>query len=455
MGYSRKVELKEGQILKWVKNESKPFYLGLSYEGLGIIRDFKVPIFVYNLLPDEEADIEITYCSKKCCFAKVKKYRTCSLLREKMEPSRVLLYETGSTPLAGINYENQLKFKQYIIKNLFERNLNYTKVLPILESNCQWFYRNKISLQIKYDEKGPKIGFFKKYSHDLVEQTEMELAVVAIREFYKKVLISPKTDFEKDFKNLIFQVKPFKITLRSPKSSFCCIEIILHIKEDLSPENIKLFEALLKDNLSYKVTFFNTTSNKWINLLNHNGIKYELGKLVFNVVNDTFYQINETVMNNIYKKISDWIPSNELNVLDAFGGVGTIACFIAHKCRKVYSVEINKKSSLMAIENIKENKISNIEVINDDANKWLILNKEKIDLVIFDPPREGLDSETIKSIKDSDIKKIIYLSCEPKTLVRDLQNITSFGYELIEVQPYDMFPQTQHIETLVLLEKKS
>ncbi|BAQ54471.1 23S rRNA (uracil(1939)-C(5))-methyltransferase RlmD [Mycoplasmopsis arginini] len=451
----RELELKEGLVIKRVKNEASAFYLGLSYEGLCVLRDFNIPVFVYNLLPNEEADIQITYYSKKCCFAKVIKYRNFSPLRECLDNNKKLLYETGSAPLMSLSYDNQLKFKQFIINSLFERNLSYSNVLPIVKSVCQWGYRNKITLQVKYENEKPLLGFFKKYSHDLVQQEELFFGVVSIRNFYKSFLLNPESDFEKKINEIIFKFKPHKITLRSPKSTFRNIEIILQINDEPKEEFVKELEKLNLQETKYKFSIFNKNNKTWTNLLNHAGNKHEIGKLTFNVKNDTFYQINENVMNLIYKQIYDWIPTCKLtNILDSFGGVGTIGLFVASKANTVYTIEINEISTQMAKQNIKENKIDNVIAINADANKWLVDNYKIVDMVIFDPPREGLGKEAISSIIKSKIKRVIYLSCEPKTLVRDLKELINNGYGIKEVQPYDMFPQTHHIETLVLLQKK-
>ncbi|WP_238543481.1 class I SAM-dependent RNA methyltransferase [Metamycoplasma alkalescens] len=188
--------------------------------------------------------------------------------------------------------------------------------------------------------------------------------------------------------------------------------------------------------------------------MHHNGIEYQINNFRFNVKNDSFYQINEEIMVLIYQQIFDWIESSNLNIVDAFSGVGTIGSYIANKANKVYSIEINQIATMLAKSNILKNKLKNLEVINDDANDWIVKNAKKIDLVIFDPPREGLKKQSIEALIQSKIKKIIYLSCDPKTLVRDLKELINNNYLIKEVIPYDMFPQTHHIETLVLLEKK-
>ncbi|BAP39402.1 23S rRNA (uracil(1939)-C(5))-methyltransferase RlmD [Metamycoplasma canadense] len=455
MGYKKTITLQENLIIKRVKSDNLLFYSGLSYEGLCIIRNFDIPIFVYNMLPDEEADIQITYYSKKCCFAKVIKYRKLSDLRDELDVSKNKLYETGSAPLLSLPYKHQLKFKQTIINNLFERNLNYKNIFPIVPSCSELGYRNKISVHVEYNDEKPILGFFKKYSHELVEQDDLHLGTYCIRNFYKNILFQPQNDLNLKINKTIFKFKPSKIVLRSPKSSFSFIEIILKVPTLENKNLIKELEELNKEVLQYKFSIFEKDTKNWTNLLNHEGINYEIGNLSFSVKNNSFYQTNENIMNLIYKKINEWIKFQNLTILDSFGGVGTIGIFVSPKASKVYTVDINPISTKMAKNNIEVNKIVNVEAINADANKWLEQNYEKVDLVIFDPPRDGLTQESIKAILKSKIKNIIYLSCDPKTLVRDLKQITEKDYEIKEVIPYDMFPQTHHIETLVLLEKIS
>ncbi|ENY69381.1 Hypothetical protein, putative RNA methyltransferase [Metamycoplasma auris 15026] len=448
-----KIELKKGLILKNIKNNNSLFD-GLSYEGLCIIRDFEIPIFVYNLLPNESANIEITYYSKKCCFAKVIKLLNVSKERRILNEYEKLLYESGSAPLLSLDYSKQIEFKETLIKKLFARNLNIKEINPIIKSPKEFFYRNKITLQIEYKENEILFGFFKKYSHSLIPQINLLLANKQINNFYKNILLNPQTEIDIKIKETIFSLGPNKITLRSSNLDNN-IEIVLNINKKIEKRLIDELIELNKLKKNYKISIFDELKNKWINLLEHQGIKYQIDNIFFEVKNDSFYQINEELAKLIYKQILDWIPNKNLNIVDAFSGVGTIACFIANKTKKVYSIEINNNATTQAKRNIEINKISNIEIINADANEWISKNKEAIDLVIFDPPREGLKNKSIEAIIQSQIKQIIYLSCDPKTLIRDLKEFTYSGYSIKKIQSYDMFPQTPHIETLVLIERKN
>ncbi|AZZ65747.1 23S rRNA (uracil(1939)-C(5))-methyltransferase RlmD [Metamycoplasma phocicerebrale] len=449
---NKKIILEKDLIIKKVKTEVEPFYCGLSYQALCVNRDFSIPIFIYNLLPNEEADIKITYYSKKCCFAEVVKYRKLSPLRLILNKNEEKLYITGSAPLMSLDYENQLKFKQFLIKSLFERNLKFANVSPIISSNCKQGYRNKISIHVDYQKNKPILGFYKKYSHELVEQFDIYLGVYAIREFYKNVLHSPTTEYNKQLNKAIFNLKPKQIVLRAPKTSLATIEIIIDTENKFNRKQIDKLEELNKQKPVFKFSIFQ--NKKWLNILDHKGIDYEMEKYIFSVQNDSFYQINEGITNLIYNQILDWIPLQNLIICDAFAGVATIGTYISSKAKKIYSIETNQNSINKAIENLNKNNIKNIEVIKEDANDWIVKNKEKIDIIIFDPPRSGLNLNTLESINKSNIKTIIYLSCDPKTLVRDLRELSKYDYLIKEVIPYDMFPQTYHVETLVMLRRQ-
>ena len=175
-----------------------------------------------------------------------------------------------------------------------------------------------------------------------------------------------------------------------------------------------------------------------------------LGKK-FTINLNSFYQVNDEMALKAYKHILENINEGDV-VYDLFGGAATIGIIVSDKASKVYSVEINKNSHDDAIKNIEANKANNVEAIMGDANAWVRNNSKEADVVIFDPSRSGLSEESVTSINDSGIEKIIYLSCNIETQARDVEGFTN--YEIEEMQPYDFFPQTFHIENLIILKKK-
>lgn len=175
-----------------------------------------------------------------------------------------------------------------------------------------------------------------------------------------------------------------------------------------------------------------------------------LGKK-FSVGINSFYQVNNEMAEAAYNDIISEINEGDV-VYDLFGGAATIAIHIADKASKVYSVELNKDSHKDALKNIKINKINNVEAILGDANAWVVNNHNKADVVIFDPARSGLSKESAEAINNSNISKIVYLSCNIDSQKRDIEKFTN--YKIHKIQPYDFFPQTYHIENLIILHKK-
>lgn len=175
-----------------------------------------------------------------------------------------------------------------------------------------------------------------------------------------------------------------------------------------------------------------------------------LGKK-FSVGLNSFYQVNNEMAEIAYKDIISEINNGDV-VYDLFGGAATIGIHISDKASKVYSVELNRDSHKDAIKNIELNKIENVEPILGDANKWVVENNKKADVVIFDPARSGISEESAKAINNSGINKIIYLSCNIETQKRDIDRMEN--YKIVKMQPYDFFPQTYHVENLIVLEKK-
>ena len=159
-------------------------------------------------------------------------------------------------------------------------------------------------------------------------------------------------------------------------------------------------------------------------------------------------------MEKLYKTALNLIDFNKKEiVLDAYSGVGTIGLIASKNAKKVYSVEINKSSHYNAIENAKQNNITNIEFVCADAGEYIASFDGKLDIVIMDPPRKGSDEKFLSALINKKIKKIIYISCCPETLARDIEYLSPF-YKVDYIQPVDMFPMTAHVETIVCLSLK-
>ena len=182
-------------------------------------------------------------------------------------------------------------------------------------------------------------------------------------------------------------------------------------------------------------------------------IKDSILDLTFNISASSFYQVNPIQVEILYKTALDLIDFNKNEVvLDAYSGVGTIGLIASKNAKKVYSVEINKDAHKDAIENAKRNNISNIEFVCGDAGEYISSFDGDLDIVIMDPPRKGSDEKFLSTLINKKIKKIIYISCDPETLARDLSYLSEF-YKVTFVQPVDMFPMTAHCEVVVSMSR--
>ena len=241
--------------------------------------------------------------------------------------------------------------------------------------------------------------------------------------------------------------------------------VIVTNKEKEIPHKEELIDEVIKELPNMKSIIQNVNSKKTnvilgekcITLWGKDTITDYIDKFKFNISPLSFFQVNPIQTEILYKKALEFADlKGEEIVFDAYCGTGTISLFLSQKAKKVYGVEIIKEAIDNAKDNAKENKIDNAEffvgkseeVIPDLINKGI-----KADVIVVDPPRKGCEKTLLEAIADIKPKRIVYVSCDPGTLARDLSILNGLGYGTKEVQPVDMFPQTAHVETIVLIER--
>lgn len=379
----------------------------LDHFGRGIAKVNNVPIFVENALIGEEVEVIVTKEKKNYMEGIVNKYIKTSPIRV---VSKCPYYDKcGGCDLLHLSYEEQLKYKENKVKEVIKKFSGLECVNSIVGSK-QFNYRNKVTLQVNKD-----IGYFKKRTND----------IIAID---KCLLVDDKIN-----------------------------KIIAELKNvDVSKINKIVIRVT---NLESMVVFYGNITNK-INLdvdtiivnnkvIKGNGyIKENINGLNFIISPTSFFQVNNIGMINIYNKVLDYIDGG--NVLDLYCGTGTIGIYVSKKANKVLGIELNKEAVKDALFNKKINNINNIDFISGDVGIILFKNNFKADIVIVDPPRAGLDSNSINNIIKIKPNKIIYVSCDPVTLARDL-NILKEHYDVLEITPFDMFSNTYHVECVCLL----
>lgn len=377
--------------------------------------------FVENAMDKEIVDIKITNEKRKYNEAKVINFKEKS--KDRIEYTCPYYEVCGGCNIAHFSYKKQLEFKKRKVENMIRRYTSYKELnIHSIIGNENLYYRNKVTLHIKNN----KLGYYKKETNELIEidkclllNEKINATIKKIKEYLKKNVLHAK-----------------EIVIRSSEE-----EIMLILDEEVS-----------KDFIDFMGNINIVVNNKTV--LNKNYIEDKLLGNTFLIKENSFYQVNKTQVEKLYGFVIDYVKENNYqNALDLYCGTGTIGISISKYVNKVVGIELNHSSILSALENKERNHISNIHFIEGKVEEKLEEVKGKFDLVVVDPPRSGLDKNAITMIKEINPKDIIYVSCDPMTLARDI-NLLYDQYELKNIDLVDMFMNTYHVETVCILERK-
>lgn len=386
--------------------------------GIGYI-DGKI-IFIPNTLVGEEVSVEIINEKKNYLEGKVVEFKKKSSTRCSSKCPYFL--ECGGCNLLHMNYEDTISYKIDKIKSILKQSKIAFDDINVIQNEKAYNYRNKIELKIV----SGKVGYFKKETHSLVEIEECLVAHPAINKFIK------------DIKYL--NLNNALVTIRCNYNSE--LIIVIDTQDDMLIDtkylanNHKIVGIVFNKKVMYGEAHF-------IDIINHN---------LFRVSYDAFFQVNPYVTSKMFDLLLKNIPESNV-VLDLYAGVGTLGIVASEKAKKVYSVEIVENAIKDGLVNAKMNKRDNIYFMLGDVSIVIDKIKEQVDTIIVDPPRRGLDKNTIEFLKTQQAKTIIYISCDPMTLARDLKELES-DYKIKEFNIMDMFSYTYHIESMVVLNKK-
>ena len=390
----------------------------LDHQGRGIAKVNNVTTFIPNALINEVVDINIIEKKKKYNIGKVNRYVEKS--NDRIEPVCKYFNLCGGCDLMHMSYNNQLLFKENKIKNIIERytNINIDKVQKILYSK-ELYYRNKVLFKVNKN-----IGFYDKKSYNIVPIDNCLISSKKINE----ILDILNTCNLNNIKQIMVRTNE-KDTLVVIYSDFVSTEIIDKLKNNCS---------IIKYNKKYEI------------ISGKDYIIDEIGGYNFIISPDSFYQVNRNTIKILYDKVLEYLnPTKSDKILDLYSGTGTIGIYVSKYVKSVLSIEINESANKDALKNKELNHINNIEFICDDVANEIDKIKD-MDSIIIDPPRSGLDNKTIEYLKKIKSKKIVYVSCDPMTLARDLEKLSDV-YEIKEITPVDMFPNTSHVECVCIL----
>lgn len=440
-----------------------------GYEGEGIAKiDNKYPIFIEGALKGEKVKVRIVKVNKNFAYGKLMEVLEAS--EEKVNPTCAIYKRCGGCKLQHASYKAQLDFKWDRVKDCVSKigKLDPSIVKYPLGMENPWRYRNKVQLPIGLINGEVKIGFFAPRSHDIIDmescliQDEIGDKVVKLtREWIEKFNIRPyNVDGEYDEKGIVRHI----MIRRGFTTNEVMIVLVTngenlpHKEEfvDLMVKNIPGIKSVIQNINSKKTNVILGLESK--TLWGEDTISDYIGDFRFNISPLSFFQVNPTQTEVLYGKALEYanLTGNE-EVFDAYCGTGTITLFLSQKAKKVYGVEIIPQAIDNAWINAKENKVENVEFFVGESEVVIpdLINKGvKADVVVVDPPRKGCDKKLLDAITNIDAKKIVYVSCDPSTLGRDLAILEENGYKTLEVQPVDMFPNTSHVENVAKLIKK-
>lgn len=433
---------------------------GFEGEGIAKIDDFT--IFIANAIKGEKVKIVIVKVLNSYAFGKILEIIERS--KNRKEEDCKTYKRCGGCVLRHVDYKETIKMKQNSVQSLLNKTLkNKIQVEEIIGMENPYYYRNKAQYPIGKDKNGnPVIGVFANRTHEIIpiqtcfiQNKETEKIAKYIFDFIVKNNISIYDENTK--KGLVRHIVT-KIGINT--NEIMCI-IVINGKE--IPKEKQLVEGIVKKFPNIKTIVKNINKRNTnvilgkenISIYGDGFIKDKLGDFIFKISPLSFYQVNPIQAEKLYQiAVKSASITKEDIVFDLYSGIGTISLYMAKYAKKVYGIEIVKEAVEASKENAKENNIQNTEFIAGDVEVILdkLINKQKVipDIVMVDPPRKGLDRKIIENILKIKPKKIIYISCNPATLVRDLTSIEEF-YNIRNIKLVDMFPFTSHVECVVAM----
>lgn len=435
----------------------------LSYQGLGVAKIDNFPIFIENALPGEEVKIKVIKTKSSFAFGKVVAFKTTS-------PNRVELVDkaytqTGIATLQHLAYPAQLEFKQHQVAMDFHKLGLDVEVEPTLGMDDPTHYRNKAQVPVRLINGRLETGFYRKHSHDLVpiedfyiQDKEIDKAIIVVRDLLRTFHVAPYDEVH--HKGVVRNI----MVRRGYYSHQIMIVLVTRAKK--IPHAEEIVAGILAKLPEVKSVIQNVNSAKTNALMGPvnnvlagtDVITDTLLGLNFAISATSFYQVNPVQTEKLYQLAIDKADLKKDDVVvDAYCGIGTISLAVAQHVKKVYGVEIVDQAVEDAKHNAKLNNIRNVDFVAAKAEEQMAKWQSdglKPDVVFVDPPRKGLDSTLIDSVAEMNPKKVVYVSCNPATLARDVQLFAEKGYQVNQpIQPVDQFPQTIHVESVTVLER--
>ena len=407
--------------------------IDIIQDGRGVAKTKGKTVFVENAVYGEILDAEIT--AEKRNFLEARKIKTNIKSKFERKPPCPYFYECGGCSIMDINYDKQIELKKNLIKNAIKKSTALEiEDIEIIESP-EFSYRNKIRLQV---DKDGGLNYLKKYSDEKVKINNCLIASDHIGQNLAQIQEISK-EINGKFDGVITE-----ISIRTNNK-----DILLNLYGHFTNE----CQNYIKNNWQNSKFHINLIDRRKTYAINGDGkLDFKIKDKTFKISADAFYQVNRYQIENLYGVAREFLGENQ-KLLDLYCGSATSSMSINDD--HIVGIEINKNAIKDAKENAQRNGLKDYKFIAKNA-KFIdskFIKENKIDAITVDPPRAGLDKEVVKTIANAGIDKIVYISCNPQTLARDIKRFMDRGYKLDKINAIDMFPQTMHVETVALLSK--
>ncbi|BAB04616.1 23S rRNA (uracil(1939)-C(5))-methyltransferase RlmD [Halalkalibacterium halodurans] len=436
--------------------------LGINGEGVGYFK--RHVVFVPGALPGEEVVVEVTDVKPRFAEASIRKIRKSS--PDRISPPCPVYDQCGGCQLQHLSYEATLKEKREIVKQAFERHTTLRAdtltILPTIGMEDPWAYRNKSQLQLKTEKGQVKAGLYVMNTHKLVDLSSCLVqhdATNEASEVVKQIVqdLQIPTYNERKRTGILrsvvsrvgFETGELQVILVTTKKDFP--------KKDLLVEEIKSrlpHVKSLQQNINPKKTSL-IMGDETISLFGEETIEETLGDISFSLSARAFFQLNPKQTVKLYNEVKRAAAlTGKEKVIDAYCGVGTIGLWLADQAREVRGMDVIAEAIEDAKENAKRQGITNVQYEVGKAEKIIpswVRSSWIPDVIVVDPPRTGCDDQLLKTIKQTKPKRIVYVSCNPSTLAKDVEQLQRSGYKVKNIQPVDMFPWTAQVESCTLL----
>jgi 23S rRNA (uracil1939-C5)-methyltransferase len=437
---------------------------GMTHEGLGVGKKDGKVVFVNGAIDGETVLAKVIKTTKKYAVAKTEKWIQKSADRQ--EPFCQVYKRCGGCSLQHMTYPKQLEFKRQVVIDNLERigGFEGVQVNPVIGMDEPLHYRNKAQYPVGNSDTGAVAGFYARRTHDIIDSARCDIqdpdSKAACNMIIRKIMELGITVYDEKTGNGILR----HIVTRIAKATGDMM-IILVVTTQSIPNIKQLIQYLTEKNPMIKSIVLNINTRKdnvifgrkVLTVYGDDTLLDKLGPFWFHISPLSFYQVNPAQTVVLYEKVLEFAGlTGSETVYDLYCGIGTISLFLAQKAKTVIGVEVVEEAVQTAIKNAELNNIQNTEFhsgLAEEVVPKLYHQRKKADVVVVDPPRKGCDKKLLETMVQMQPKRIVYVSCNPSTLARDIKYLASSGYCIDEVQPVDMFPWTEHVECVTLMSR--